>query len=80
MLNVIKYIFVIGNLLGLIFVGIALWRFKKTLKEHRKTSSDDFLSESEKIVQKKSTKILIIGFTIICITNLINLASLFVSR
>lgn len=27
MLNVFKYIFVMGNLLGFIMVGIALWRF-----------------------------------------------------
>ncbi len=78
MLNTLKYVFVIGDILGLILIGIALWRFKKTLKEHRKTSNDDFLSESEKIVQNKSIKILIIGFSIICIINLIQLVSLFI--
>jgi hypothetical protein len=70
MLNTL-YLFVIGNLLGLTLIGIALWRFTKTLKEHRKTSNDDFLSEGEKIIQNKSIKILIIGFSITCITNLI---------
>jgi uncharacterized membrane protein len=75
--NTFKYILVIGNFFGFILVVIALWRFKKTLKEHRKTSNDDFLSESEKIVQKKSIKILIIGFIVICITNLIQLVLLF---
>ena len=73
MLNVFKYVFVSGNLLGLTLICIILWRFKGTLKEHRKTSDDDFLSENEKIIQNKSIKILIIGFSIICITNLIQL-------
>ena len=78
MLNVFKYIFGIGNLFGFIMIGIALWRFNKTLKEHRKTSNDDFLSESEKIIQNKSIKILIIGFSILMITFLIQSIAFFI--
>jgi len=78
MQNVFKYISIIGNIFGFIVVGIALWRFKKTLKEHRKTSNDNFLSESEKIIQNKSIKILIIGFSIICITLLIEFILIFI--
>lgn len=80
MLNTFKYIIVIGNFLGLILVVTALWRFKKTLKEHRKTSNDDFLSESEKITQNKSIKILISGFIVLCISDLFQLVLLLSSN
>lgn len=72
-----KYMFIIGNFAGLILAGIAIWRFIKTLKEHRKTSNDEFLSESEKMIQKKSIKILIAGILVVCITNLIQLVLIF---
>ncbi len=58
MQNGYMYITIIGTLLGVIIVGIAFWRFKKLEKEHKKTSNDDYLSDSEKIVQNKSIKIL----------------------
>lgn len=78
MLNVFKYIFAIDNLFGFIMIGIALWRIKKTLKKHRKTSNDEFLSESEKIIQNKNIKILIMGLSIIMITFLIQGIPLFI--
>ena len=78
--NTYKYILVIGYFLGFMLVAIALWRFMRTLKEHRKTSNNDFLSESEKIVQKKSIKILIMGFIVIFITNLFQLVLFFTSN
>lgn len=78
MTNAFEYILLIGDFFGFILIGIALWRFKKTLKEHRKTSNDDFLSESEKIVQNKSIKIMIIGFSIVCIIMLIRLTLFFI--
>ena len=72
MQNVNMYITIIGNILGFTLVGIAFWRFKKLEKEHKKTSNDDFLSESQKIIQNKSIKILTSGLSIICIIALIN--------
>jgi amino acid transporter len=69
--NTLEYVLVVGQLLGYILIIIALWRFRKTLREHRKTSNNDFLSESEKPIQNKSIIILIIGLSFIFITFLI---------
>lgn len=68
MLNNFKYISIISVLLACVLIGIAILRFKKMLKLHRKASNDDFLSESEKIIQNKSIIILIIGVSIIIIS------------
>ena len=72
MQSVFKLISAIGTLLGIIIFGVAFWRFKKLEKAHKKTSNDDYLSDSEKIVQNKSIKILIIGFSMLCISALID--------
>lgn len=69
--NALKIIFVAGQLLGYILIIISIWRFRRTLKEHRKTSSNDFLSRAEKSIQNKSIKILIIGISVIFITIII---------
>lgn len=69
--NVLKIIFVVGQLLGYIMITIAIFRFRITLKEHRKTSNSEFLSEDEKPIQNKSIKILIIGVSIIFTTIII---------
>jgi hypothetical protein len=66
--DIFKHIFIIFSILGFIMIVTALWRFKKTFEEHRKCSNDDILSESEKIIQNKTIKILIIGVIFICIS------------
>lgn len=76
--NVLKHIFIVGQLLGYIMIMIALWRFRKTLKDHRKTSSNDFLSRSEKSIQNRSITILIIGISIIFITLIIQFILIFI--
>lgn len=67
MQNAFICIVVIG-FLGFLLVGIALLEFNKMRKEHRKVSNDDFLLESEKIIQDRNIKIFITGFSIICIS------------
>ena len=67
MRNAYIYIVVIG-LLGFLMVGIALWGFNKTEKQHKKVSNDDFLLESEKIIQNRNIKIIITGLSIISIS------------
>ncbi|KAJ49619.1 flagellar biogenesis protein FliO [Clostridium tetanomorphum] len=79
MQNVFKFILPIDTLFGVILVGIAFWRFKKLQKDHKKTSNDDYLSESEKIVVNKNIKILIIGLSMLCISALIDFI-LFITR
>ena len=71
MKNVLKYIIIIGDILGLVMVGIALIRFNKLAKQHKKVSNDDFLLENEKPIQNKSIIILVIGFSLIIISTLI---------
>ena len=73
----LNYIILIGNLLGLMMVGIAILGFNKLVKQHRKVSNDDFLLENEKQIQNKSIIILVIGFSISVITSLIILLLLF---
>lgn len=66
--SIFNIVFFAIELLGLTMIGIAILRFKKTLKEHRKISDDDLLSDGEKLVQNKSIKILIVGISIFLVT------------
>ncbi|EQB85876.1 hypothetical protein J2Z44_002743 [Clostridium punense] len=66
--SIFNIVFFAIELLGLTMIGIAILRFKKTLKEHRKISDDDLISDGEKLVQNKSIKILIIGILIFLVT------------
>jgi len=67
MQNAFICIVVIG-FLGFLLVGIALLKFNKMGKEHKKVSNDDFLLESEKIIQNRNIKIFITGLSIISIS------------
>ncbi|WP_291569288.1 hypothetical protein [Clostridium sp. UBA4548] len=66
--SIFNIVFFAIELLGLTMIGIAILRFKKTLKEHRKISDDNLLYDGEKLVQNKSIKILIIGISIFLVT------------
>lgn len=78
--NTLEYVLTVGQLLGYILIIIAILRFRKTLKEHRKTSNNDFLSEAEKPIQNKSIIILIIGFSFVFITLLIEFILFIIGR
>ncbi|OIJ16538.1 hypothetical protein BKP45_21290 [Anaerobacillus alkalidiazotrophicus] len=66
-----KYLYLISNSIGILLIGIALWRFRKTLRRHNIASNDEQLSNDGKKEQNKSIIILLIGVSIIFITQLV---------
>ena len=63
---------VIVGILGIAMILIGFSRIKKMEKEHKKISNDKFLLEHEKIMQKKTLIIFIIGFLLMIISTIIS--------
>ena len=59
-------------LLNIAMILIGISRIKKMEKEHKKISNDELLLEHEKIIQRKTLIIIIIGFLLLMISQVIN--------
>ena len=75
--NVLKIIYIVGQLLGFILIVISMLRLNKAINNHKKFSND-FLSEDEIKSQSKIMKILIIGIAIICTTLILQVILFFI--
>lgn len=75
----VNILFLFFGFLGLILIVIGIWRLKKTEIEHKKVSNDDFLSESEKITQNRTIKILIAGLLLMVISTITSILTMIVN-
>jgi hypothetical protein len=76
MKNILIYMIILSLflwVLGLILIGIGIWRIKKTANEHIKVCEDEFLTDDEKPIQNRTIKILITGLLLMAISTILTL-------
>lgn len=78
MLLVLKCLLVAGDVAGVICMVVAYRGFKKLLREHKKISDSEYVSEDEQKRQSRYIRILLLGFLISIVTSVINLILLFI--